>query len=84
MLNYLEQKRASLEARKAVKSDVYADIEEKVDEYRNMLYTQRNEAIDKENTLIDAQVAILDEVIEETTRAIAEAETVVEENQPIE
>ncbi len=74
MLNYLSKKKADLEARKAVKSEVYTDIEEKVEEYRKTLYTQRNEAIDKENTLIDAQVAILDEVIEETARVIEEAE----------
>ncbi len=74
MLNYLNQKKADLEARKAVKSETYADIEEKVEEYRKTLYTQRNEEIKQNNMLIDAQVAILDEVIEETARAIPEAE----------
>ena len=70
MLSYLESKKASLEARKAVKSEVYADIDEQVEEYRKTLYTARNEAIDESNKIIDAQVTILNEVIEETTKAI--------------
>ena len=74
MLKYLKQKKADLEARKAVKLDNYADIEEKVEEYRKTLLTQRNEEIEQKNMLIDAQVAILDEVIEETERVIEEAE----------
>lgn len=78
MLSYLEQKRATLEARKAVKSDVYVDIDEHVEEYKLSLYKERNEAIDNKNMLIDAQVAILNEVIEETNSAV-ETETEAEE-----
>ena len=79
MLSYLEEKRATLEARKAVKSEVYADIDEHVEEYKNSLYTARNEAIDNQNMLINAQVAILDEVIEETKKAVDEVVEEVEE-----
>lgn len=81
MLKYLEEKRATLEARKAVKSDVYADIDEHIEEYKNSLYKERNEAIDNQNMVIDAQVAILNEVIEETKNAV---ENGVEEEQAIE
>ena len=82
MLNYLETKRADLEARKAVKSEIYADIEETVEEYRKTLYTARNAEIDQQNMLIDAQVAILDEVIEETKKAVDDSvDEVVDEEQ---
>ena len=81
MLSYLEQKRATLEARKAVKSAVYVDIDEHVEEYKRSLYEERNKDIYNKNLLIDAQVAILNEVIEETTNAV---ENDVEEEQPTE
>jgi preprotein translocase subunit SecA len=70
MLNYLEDKKAKLEARKLAKSETYADIDDQVEEYRKILYTERNEYIEQKNMLIDAQVAILDEVIEETKKAV--------------
>ncbi len=74
MLNYLKQKKETLEAQKEEPKIVYEDIEQKVEEYRKELYTARYAEVDKKNMLIDAQIAILDEVIEETERVIEEAE----------
>lgn len=74
MLNYLNQKKETLEAQRVESKIVYEDIEQKVEEYRKELYTERYAEVDKKNMLIDAQIAILDEVIEETAKAIAEAE----------
>lgn len=83
MLNYLNQKKADLESKKALKEVVYTDIEAKVEEYRKELYSARNAEIDKHNMLIDAQVAILDEVIYETEKAI-EAEEAKREAEAVE
>ena len=75
MLSYLEHKKAELEARKVEPSIVYPDLDAKVEEYRKELYTARDTEINENNKLIDAQVAILDEVIEDTKKAVeAEAE----------
>lgn len=81
MLSYLEQKKADLEARKVEQQIVYPDLDAKVEEYRKELYTARDSEIQENNKLIDAQVAILDEVIEETKKVIEtdiEAEVAVE------
>ena len=80
MLKYLEQKKADLEAKREVKQESYTDIEERVEEYRKILYAERNSEITAKNMLIDAQVAILDEVIEETKNAFE----LVEEEEPSE
>lgn len=70
MLNYLNQKKADLEARKVETQIIYPDLEAKVEEYKKELYKARDAEIAETNKLIDAQVAILDEVIEETKKAV--------------
>lgn len=78
MLNYLEQKKASLVAQKVEPSLVYEDLDRKVEEYKKELYTARNAEIAEHNKLIDAQVAILDEVKEEVAKAIETEQKEVE------
>ena len=68
MLEYLTKKREELEEQKTETSIVYEDIERKVDEYRKELYAVRDAEINEKNKLIDAQLAILDEVIDEATK----------------
>lgn len=78
MLNYLEYKKTELEKQKAVKEPTYADIEEKVEQFRKEQYTARYAEIDTKNMLIDAQVAILDEVSEEALKADETKEAVMQ------
>lgn len=74
MLNYLEGKRVELEAQKVEHSIVYPDLERKIDEYRSMLYQERDTEIARKNMLIDAQIQILDEVIDEARKPKEETE----------
>lgn len=81
MLEYLKAKREALGAKKIEPSIVYEDLERKIEEYRSKLYAEKDAEVTEHNKLIDAQVAILDEVIEETEKAMEteiEAEIAVE------
>lgn len=78
MLNYLENKRVELEAQKVEPSTMYPDLERKIDEYRAMLYQERDTEIARKNMLINAQIAILDEVIEEAKKPAETVEAVDE------
>lgn len=82
MLDYLKTKKEALEARKIEPSIVYEELERQIEEYRSKLYAEKDAQVTEHNKLIDAQVAILDEVIEETAKAMeAEAVETVEEEQ---
>jgi type I restriction-modification system DNA methylase subunit len=79
MLEYLKVKREELEAKRIEPCVVYKDLEKKIDEYRSQLYAERDAEVTENNKLIDAQVAILDEVIG-TAEAIEEAKKLVDDS----